>query len=128
MPVVDFLLDMSTSSKPPAKPRGTARSANGSLRYKPTGPAPREGLSALPSLVARAVAFSAILVGGVLGAAIGYGVARVFNTNASSFALGLGLLIGALSIAGGVAVIAVLVLRAMGEWRALDRPLPPNRS
>jgi hypothetical protein len=110
------------------KPSGTTRGASGDLRYRPTGPAPREGLSALPSSLARGLAFLAILVAGAMGAAIGYGVAKVFNQQASSMTLGVSALIGALIIAGGTAVVAVLVLRAMGEWRALDRPLPPNRS
>jgi hypothetical protein len=35
----------------------------------------------------------------------------------STTPLGLGLLIGAITTAGGTAVIAVLVLRASGEWR-----------
>ena len=107
------------------KPRGTKQSADGSLRYSATGPAPRSGLSALPSSTARILAFVAILLGGAAGAIIGYGVVKVSSTNGSSTALGVGALVGALFIAGGIAVVAVLVLRAMGEWRALDRPLPP---
>jgi hypothetical protein len=35
----------------------------------------------------------------------------------STTPLGLGLVIGAITTAGGTAVIAVLVLRASGEWR-----------
>jgi hypothetical protein len=109
-----------------AKPRGTKRNADGSLRYAATGPAPRSGLSALPSSTARVLAFVAILAGGAIGAVIGYGVTKVSSPNASSTSLGVGALLGALFIAGGIAVVAVLVLRAMGEWRALDRPLPPT--
>ena len=33
----------------------------------------------------------------------------------------IGAIIGALIVAGGVAIIAVLVLRAMGEWRSQDQ-------
>jgi hypothetical protein len=109
----------------PAKPRGTKQNLDGSLRYAATGPAPRAGLSALPSSVARILAFVSILAGGAIGAVIGYGVTKVSSPNASSTSLGMGALVGALFIAGGIAVVAVLVLRAMGEWRALDRPLPP---
>jgi hypothetical protein len=108
-----------------ANPRGTKRNADGSLRYAATGAAPRSGLSALPSSTARILAFVSILAGGAVGAVIGYGVTKVSNTNPSSMALGIGAFFGALFFAGGIAVVAVLVLRAMGEWRALDRPLPP---
>ena len=34
--------------------------------------------------------------------------------------LGLGLLAGAVIAAGGMAVVAVLVMRALGEWREID--------
>jgi hypothetical protein len=108
-----------------SNPRGTKQNLDGSLRYSATGPAPRSNLSALPSSVARLLAFVSILAGGAIGAVIGYGVTKVSATDASSTALGLGALAGALFIAGGIAIVAVLVLRAMGEWRALDRPLPP---
>ncbi len=115
-------------SKANTKPRGTTRDASGDLRYRPTGPAPREGLSALPSAFARGVAFASIMLAGALGAVLGYGIGKVFDRKGSSLYLGVSALIGALIVASGVAVVAVLVLRAMGEWRALDRPLPPNRA
>ncbi len=108
-----------------ARPRGTKQNPDGSLRYTATGPAPRSNLSALPSSVARILAFASILAGGAVGAVIGYGVTKVSSVHASSTALGVGALLGALITAGGIAIVAVLVLRAMGEWRALDRPLPP---
>jgi hypothetical protein len=114
-------------SKPNPKPRGTTQDASGALRYRATGPAPREGLSALPSTFARGVAFASIMLAGALGAVLGYGIGKVFDRKGSSLYLGVSALIGALIVASGVAVVAVLVLRAMGEWRALDRPLPPNR-
>jgi hypothetical protein len=109
-----------------SKPRGTKQNLDGSLRYSATGPAPRSNLSALPSSVARILAFVSILGGGAIGAVIGYGVTKVSSANASTTSLGIGALLGALFFAGGIAVVAVLVLRAMGEWRALDRPLPPS--
>lgn len=114
----------SNSNDTSQKPRGTKRDADGSLRYSPTGAVPRRGLSALPSTTARILAFVSILAGGAVGAVIGYGVTKVSSTNPSSASLGIGALLGALFFAGGIAVVAVLVLRAMGEWRALDRPLP----
>lgn len=80
-------------------------------------------LSALPSPVARILAFVSILVGGVAGALIGYALVDVQAENAGDVALGIGLLVGAIVTAGGTAIVAILVLRAVGEWRTInDRP------
>ena len=74
-------------------------------------------LSALPSPLARIVAFISVLVGGLGGALIGYMLVDIQYDGASETPLGLGLVIGAIAAAGGTAIIAVLVLRATGEWR-----------
>lgn len=74
-------------------------------------------LSALPSPLARIVAFISVLVGGLGGALIGYLLVDIQYDGASVTPLGLGLVIGAIAAAGGTAIIAVLVLRATGEWR-----------
>ena len=74
-------------------------------------------LSALPSPLARILAFSSILVGGLAGALLGHKLVDIQYDGTSTTPLGLGLLIGAITTAGGTAVIAVLVLRASGEWR-----------
>jgi len=80
-------------------------------------------LSALPSPVARILAFVSILVGGVAGALIGYALVDIQAENAGDVALGIGLLVGAIITAGGTAIVAILVLRAVGEWRTInDRP------
>ena len=76
--------------------------------------------SALPSVRARVLAFLAILVAGVCGGLIGYGVVDVQCTGTCTIAKGSGLLTGALIGAVGAAVVAVLVLRAMGEWRVIQ--------
>ena len=76
--------------------------------------------SALPSVRARVLAFVAIVVAGACGGLIGYGVVGVQCTGTCTTAKGWGLLTGALIGAVGVAVIAVLVLRAMGEWRVIQ--------
>ena len=104
--------------------------------------------TALPSVTARLLAFVAILLGGVCGGLIGYSVAdlqcgsdeerrgAVVEETAPAPAPapdedcstieGAGALVGALVGAGGVAIIAVLVLRAMAEWRReLDVGEPP---
>jgi hypothetical protein len=75
--------------------------------------------SALPSVRARVLAFLAILVAGACGGLIGYGVVDVQCTGNCTTARGWGLLTGAVMGTVGVAVIAVLVLRAMGEWRVI---------
>ena len=74
-------------------------------------------LSALPSPLARIVAFISVLVGGLGGSLIGYLLVDIQYDGASVIPLGLGLVIGAIAAAGGTAIIAVLVLRATGEWR-----------
>ncbi len=83
---------------------------------EPDQPAP---LSALPSPAARALAFVAILVGGLAGGLIGFGFAELQCTGDCTVAAASGAAIGGILAAAGTAVIAVLVLRAMGEWRQI---------
>jgi hypothetical protein len=78
------------------------------------------GPSALPSRTARVLAFAAILVAGVCGGLIGYAVVKVQCHGACTTPKGVGAVTGAIIAAGGVAVVAVLVLRAMGEWRRIQ--------
>lgn len=77
-------------------------------------------LSALPSPLARIIAFVSVLLGGFAGALIGFTLVDIQYSGASTVPIGLGLLIGAIVAAGGTAIIAVLVLRASGEWRDLS--------
>jgi hypothetical protein len=77
-----------------------------------------EGPSALPSARARAVAFLAVLVSGLCGLLIGRALVALQCTGDCDVAMGLGAIGGAVFAAGGVAVVAVLALRAMSEWRA----------
>lgn len=86
----------------------------------------RQMLSALPSRSARALAFAAIVVGGICGGLIGYGFMDLSGSGSTGSALGA--LVGSVLAASGVAVVAVLALRAMGEWRELnDRVTDPRR-
>jgi hypothetical protein len=78
------------------------------------------GPSALPSRTARALAFVAIIVAGVCGGLIGYAIVDVSCHGSCATPDGAGALTGAVLAAGGVAVVAVLVLRAMGEWRRIQ--------
>ena len=77
---------------------------------------PPAGPTALPSVQARLLAFASILVGGVLGGLIGFGIVDVQCTGDCGTATGIGALVGAVVAAVGVGIVAVLVLRAMGEW------------
>ena len=83
--------------------------------------APTEApLSALPSPAARAVAFVGICLAGLAGALIGYSLVELQCEGDCGLPLGLGILAGAVIAAGGMSIVAVLVLRALGEWRELD--------
>ncbi len=85
------------------------RPANGS----PSGPP-----SGAPPLGARLLAFGAIIVAGVCGGLIGFGFVDLQCTGSCSTQKGIGAFAGAVGAAIGVAIIAVLTLRAMGEWSA----------
>lgn len=86
-------------------------------------PSPDERrLSAIPSRRARVLAFAAILVGGVCGALIASSFVGLQCKGDCTTPTGVAGVVGALAAAGGVAVVAVLVLRAMNEWRRLDTP------
>lgn len=77
-------------------------------------------LSALPSPFARALAFVAVLLGGLAGGLIGYALVDLQCSGSCATQLGIGVLVGAIVAAGGTAVVAVLVLRALGEWREIQ--------
>lgn len=77
--------------------------------------------SALPSGRARALAAFAVIVGGVCGALIGYSFAELQCTGDCTTWKGIGLVTGAVIASVGVAVIAVLTLRAMDEWQDTAR-------
>ena len=75
--------------------------------------------SALPTGRARALAVIAVVVAGVCGALIGHAFAELQCTGDCTTWKGVGLVVGALIAASGVAVVAVLTLRAMDEWQNL---------
>jgi hypothetical protein len=87
-----------------------------------SGPPPASGSdpdSALPPVYARVLAFASILVGGAAGGLIGYAFADLGGYG--GFWVGLLTFLGAVIGAGGVAVVAVLTLRALGEWETIRR-------
>ncbi len=70
--------------------------------------------------MARGAAFVSILLGGLAGGLIGYSLVRVQCSGECGLGKGLGALIGAVSAAIGMSVVAVLVLRAVGEWKSIE--------
>ena len=77
--------------------------------------------SALPSTGARALALVAIITAGICGGLIGWKVTALQVDDNSSAWAGLGGLVGAVGAAVGVGILAVLVLRAMGEWHTIQQ-------
>ena len=78
--------------------------------------------TSLPPTSARVLAFLAILVGGICGGLIGYGFTDLTCTGeCGALAGGVGVL-GAVIGAAGVGVVAILALRAMGEWKQRQPP------
>ena len=73
----------------------------------------------LPSRSAFLLAFSAVVLAGLFGGIIGFGVADVGSQ--SDAARLLGTFLGAMIGAAGVGIVAVLVLRAMSEWNRHSR-------
>lgn len=95
-------------STPDAAPDGRTRAG---------GP---ELAPALPSPLARALAFLAIAAAGVCGGLIGYAVVDLQVSGDGGAAAAAGGVVGAVLAAAGVAVVAVLALRAMTEWRSIE--------
>ena len=84
---------------------------------QPTDPSqPDYAPTSLPSTGARILAFLAILVGGACGGMIGYGFTDISCTGDCATLSGGAGILGAVLGAGGVGVVSVLALRAMGEW------------
>jgi hypothetical protein len=107
-----------TTSTGPADP-GPSNASDGPGANPPT---------ALPSVTARVLGFLAIVASGAVGAFIGYAFTNLQCSGACSTPDALGGLVGALIGACGVAVVVVLALRAMGEWKTIQhRPTGPDR-
>lgn len=83
--------------------------------------------SALPSVSARVLAFVAILLGGAGGAIIGYSFSHLqCHRGTCVLRDGLVMVGGTLAGALGVAVVAMLTLRALGEWRSVRAHTPTS--
>jgi len=91
------------------------------LRAFDTGPG--------PSRAAFLIAYVGVVVAGLFGGAIGFGLVNVSCSDGCTAEKAIGAIVGAAAAAIGVGVVAVLALRAMAEWRrppgagANDRPL-----
>lgn len=77
--------------------------------------------SALPSTKARLLAVAAVIIAGVCGALIGQAFVELQCSGECTTLRGIGLVVGALVASLGVAVVAVLTLRAMDEWQDTAR-------
>jgi hypothetical protein len=90
----------------------------------PATPPPPEGgdyaPTALPSTLARVLAFVSILLAGACGGIIGYAFVDLQCDGDCTAQRGIGAVTGAVIGAVGVAVVATLALRAMGEWRVVS--------
>lgn len=73
-------------------------------------------LSLRPPRKAFVLAYLGVVLAGVMGAAIGGGLVDSMCRGDCGTSVALGTITGALVAAVGVAVVAVLVLRAMHEW------------
>jgi hypothetical protein len=81
---------------------------------------PTASRTALPPVGARVLAFVLILLAGTAGGFIGYAFTDLQCEGDCGLQTGVGALVGALLGAGGVAVVTVLALRAMGEWKTIQ--------
>ena len=85
---------------------------------------PDLSLSLRPPRRAFVLAYVGVVLSGLLGAAIGGGLVDSMCHGSCGTNVAFGALIGGVTAAAGVAVVAVLVLRAMHEWnRYQARPL-----
>ena len=82
-------------------------------------PQPSDPDTALPSVLARALAFGSIFIGAAAGGLIGYAFAELGRFGGAY--VGIITFISMLLGAGGVAVVAVLTLRAFGEWNTIQQ-------
>ena len=84
-------------------------------------PAPLDARrSALPSVRARVLAFAAIAVAGWCGGLIGWAFVNLQCSGSCEVPKAIGAVTGSLVTSVGVSVIAVLGLRAMGEWKRIQ--------
>lgn len=88
---------------------------------EPEEPISREAPPQMPSRTAFFLSFASVVIAGVFGGIIGYGLVDIGCTGDCEGQKLLGTLVGSTLAAAGVGVVAVLVLRAMAEWKRKPR-------
>lgn len=76
--------------------------------------------SAAPSVRARVLAFASILAAGAAGGFIGWAFVDLQCSDDCTLLAGIVGLVTAVAAAIGVGIVAVLALRAIGEWQATE--------
>jgi len=74
------------------------------------------GFTALPSVLARVLAFSSVILASFCGGLLGFSLGRMQWGDRQTFWVFIAGATGSTMAAVGVAVVCVLVLRAMSEW------------
>jgi hypothetical protein len=80
-------------------------------------PVGRDAPPTMPSRTAFLLSFLSVVVAGLFGGIIGFGLADIDCSGECATSKLLATVIGAVIGAGGVGIVAILVLRAMSEWR-----------
>ena len=80
-------------------------------------PVGRDAPPTMPSRTAFLLSFVSVIVAGMFGGVIGYGIVDISCDRGCAASKLLGAVFGAVFAAAGVGIVAVLVLRAMAEWR-----------
>jgi hypothetical protein len=83
----------------------------------PVGRAPD---TAAPPVLARALALLAIMIAGLCGGLIGFAVTDLQCNDGCTTTAGIVGVVSAAGAAVGVAIVAVLTMRAMAEWKAQE--------
>ena len=76
--------------------------------------------TARPSLLSRVLTVAAVFGAGALGGLIGWAVVDLQCTGDCDMATGAGTFVGAVIAALGTALICVLAVQAMAEWKAQE--------
>ena len=105
-----------TDPRPAAAPGSIAAGSTSAALERDEG----ETAPTLPSPLARAVGFAAILLAGAAGGFIGYAVTELQCTGDCTVSTGIGGLVGAVIAAIGVGIVVQLALKAMHEWRTVQ--------
>jgi hypothetical protein len=77
-------------------------------------------VSSRPSRLSQALTVAAVLITGALGGLIGWAVTDLQCQGDCEVQTGIGGLVGAVLAALGTAVICVLAVQAMAEWKAQE--------